>query len=71
MIKQLEHICKSSRENIKSREQGQGSSWSSLKDQIYDTFVLRLVSCIQLASKLSLHYNVSQLNLFLYHFLAV
>ncbi|KFQ54561.1 Cyclin N-terminal domain-containing protein 1, partial [Pelecanus crispus] len=58
MIKQVEQISKSCRENVKSREQGQGSSWSSLKDQIDDTFVLRLVSCIQLASKLSLHYNV-------------
>ncbi|XP_014814688.1 PREDICTED: cyclin N-terminal domain-containing protein 1 [Calidris pugnax] len=58
MIKQLEQIYESSRENVKSCEQGQGSSRSSLKDQIYDTFVLRLVSCIQLASKLSLHYNI-------------
>ncbi|KAM6041988.1 cyclin N-terminal domain-containing protein 1 isoform 4-T4 [Chlamydotis macqueenii] len=57
MIKQVEQICQSSRENGKTREQGQGSSWSSLKDQIYDTFVLRVVSCVQLASKLSLHYN--------------
>ncbi|XP_056218605.1 cyclin N-terminal domain-containing protein 1 [Falco biarmicus] len=55
MIKQVEQI---SRENVQSCEQGQGSSWSSLKDQIDDTFVLRLVSCVQLASKLSLHYNI-------------
>ncbi|XP_009281181.1 PREDICTED: cyclin N-terminal domain-containing protein 1 isoform X2 [Aptenodytes forsteri] len=58
MIKQVEQIRKSSRENVESREQEQDSSWSSLKDQIYNTFVLRLVSCIQLASKLSLHYNI-------------
>ncbi|NXX20145.1 CNTD1 protein, partial [Podargus strigoides] len=58
MIKQLEQISESSRENVKSHKQGQGSSWSSLKDQIYDTFVLRIVSCIQIASKLSLHYNI-------------
>ncbi|NWR63380.1 CNTD1 protein, partial [Bucorvus abyssinicus] len=58
MIKQVEQVCQSSRENVRSSEQGQGSSWSSLKDQICDTFVLRLVSCIQLASKLSLHYNI-------------
>ncbi|KFR03280.1 Cyclin N-terminal domain-containing protein 1, partial [Opisthocomus hoazin] len=58
MIKQVEQIRKSSRENVRSRERGQGRSWSSPKDRIYDTFVLRLVSCIQLASKLSLHYNV-------------
>ncbi|KFO91536.1 Cyclin N-terminal domain-containing protein 1, partial [Buceros rhinoceros silvestris] len=57
MIKQVEQICQSSRENVRSSEQGQGSGGSSLKDQINDTFVLRLVSCVQLASKLSLHYN--------------
>ncbi|NXN99388.1 CNTD1 protein, partial [Rhinopomastus cyanomelas] len=58
MIKQVAQISKSSRENAKSHEQGQGSSWSSLEDQIRSTFVLRLVSCVQLASKLSLHYNI-------------
>ncbi|NXG71031.1 CNTD1 protein, partial [Baryphthengus martii] len=58
MIKQVEQIFQSSEENVKSCDQGQGSSWSSPKDQIYDTFVLRLVTCVQLASKLSLHYNV-------------
>lgn len=60
MIKQVEQICKSPSENMEGTKGG--SSWSSLKEQIYDTFVLRLVSCIQLASKLSLHYNVSYLN---------
>ncbi|NXP56043.1 CNTD1 protein, partial [Heliornis fulica] len=55
MLKQVEQMCKSFKENT---EQGQGSSWSSSKDQIYDTFVLRLVSCVQLASKLSLRYNI-------------
>ncbi|KFZ48422.1 Cyclin N-terminal domain-containing protein 1, partial [Antrostomus carolinensis] len=58
MIKQVEPICKSSRENIKSHEEGRGSSWSSLRDQLHSTFVLRLVSCVQLASKLSSHYNI-------------
>ncbi|NXD85167.1 CNTD1 protein, partial [Halcyon senegalensis] len=58
MIKQVEQTCKSSRENVASHDQGQGSSQSCLNDEIYNTFVLRLVSCVQLASKLSLHYNV-------------
>ncbi|NXJ96866.1 CNTD1 protein, partial [Corythaixoides concolor] len=58
MIKQVEQIHKSSRENVKSREQGQGSSRSAPEDPICDTFVLRLVSCVQLASKLSVHYNI-------------
>ncbi|XP_057270184.1 cyclin N-terminal domain-containing protein 1 [Pezoporus wallicus] len=57
MIKQVEQISKSSRKSVKHCEQGGGSSCSSLEDQLYNTFVLRLVSCIQLASKLSLHYN--------------
>ncbi|KAM9520632.1 cyclin N-terminal domain-containing protein 1 isoform 3-T3 [Guaruba guarouba] len=56
MTKQVEQMAKSSRKHC---EQGGGSSWSSLEEQIYNTFVLRLVSCIQLASKLSLHYNVN------------
>lgn len=55
-------MCDNSR-NAKGRDQGQRSSWSSVRDQIANTFVLRLVSCVQLASKLSLHYSVSQLSL--------
>ncbi|XP_072212492.1 cyclin N-terminal domain-containing protein 1 isoform X2 [Excalfactoria chinensis] len=55
MIKQIEQIYTSPQQNITSDEQGR--SQNSLQEQIYDTFVLRLVSCIQLASKLSLHYN--------------
>ncbi|NWR50583.1 CNTD1 protein, partial [Regulus satrapa] len=53
MIKQVEQMC----EDIRGGEQGQRSSWSSVRDQINNTFVLRLVSCVQLASKLSLHYH--------------
>ncbi|NXG64330.1 CNTD1 protein, partial [Hemiprocne comata] len=58
MIKQADQICKASREKVKSCKQGGGSSRSSWKDQMYKAFVLRLVSCVQLASKLSLHYNI-------------
>ncbi|XP_030364368.1 cyclin N-terminal domain-containing protein 1 isoform X2 [Strigops habroptila] len=57
LIKQVEQISKASGKSTKAREQGGGSSRSSLEDQICNTFVLRLVSCVQLASKLSLHYN--------------
>ncbi|XP_005139927.2 cyclin N-terminal domain-containing protein 1 isoform X1 [Melopsittacus undulatus] len=57
MIKQVEQISKSSSKSVKHSEQRGGSSCSSLEDQLYNTFVLRLVSCVQLASKLSLHYN--------------
>ncbi|KAM4756733.1 cyclin N-terminal domain-containing protein 1 isoform 2-T2 [Cyanocitta cristata] len=56
MIKQVEQMCDNSR-NAKGRDQGQRSSWSSVREQIANTFVLRLVSCVQLASKLSLHYS--------------
>ncbi|NWV40403.1 CNTD1 protein, partial [Grantiella picta] len=52
MIKQIEQMFDNS-----GLDQGQRSSWSSVRDQIANTFVLRLVSCVQLASKLSLHYN--------------
>ncbi|NXH11932.1 CNTD1 protein, partial [Bucco capensis] len=58
MIKQVEQICKLPREKAGSHEQRQGSSRSSLKEQIHNTFILRLVSCVQLASKLSFHYNI-------------
>uniref|UniRef100_A0A8C0TZ18 Cyclin N-terminal domain containing 1 n=1 Tax=Cyanistes caeruleus TaxID=156563 RepID=A0A8C0TZ18_CYACU len=58
MIKQVEQMC-DDRGNAKGHGQGQKSSWSSVRDQIVNTFVLRLVSCVQLASKLSLHYSVS------------
>ncbi|XP_026543423.1 cyclin N-terminal domain-containing protein 1 [Notechis scutatus] len=34
------------------------SSWASLKAQVEDTYILRLVSCIQLASKFSFHYKI-------------
>ncbi|XP_039236335.1 cyclin N-terminal domain-containing protein 1 isoform X3 [Pipra filicauda] len=57
MIKQVEQLWESSSGSVKGGAQGQGSSWTSVRDQIVNTFVLRLVSCIQLASKLSLHYS--------------
>ncbi|NXP96434.1 CNTD1 protein, partial [Passerina amoena] len=52
MIKQVEQMC-----DDRGSTQGQRSSWSFVRDQITNTFVLRLVSCVQLASKLSLHYS--------------
>ncbi|XP_072775104.1 cyclin N-terminal domain-containing protein 1 [Taeniopygia guttata] len=56
MIKQVEQM-RDDRGSTKGRDQGQSSSWSSMREQITNTFVLRLVSCVQLASKLSLHYS--------------
>uniref|UniRef100_A0A8C6YSU2 Cyclin N-terminal domain containing 1 n=1 Tax=Nothoprocta perdicaria TaxID=30464 RepID=A0A8C6YSU2_NOTPE len=58
MIKQVEQTLKCCREAGKSGERGRGKGWSSRRDAICETFVLRLVSCIQLASKLSLHYKI-------------
>ncbi|XP_025041746.1 cyclin N-terminal domain-containing protein 1 isoform X2 [Pelodiscus sinensis] len=58
MIKHVEEIYNSTRESRVTNEQGEGNTWSTLKAQICDTIVLRLVSCIQLASKLSFHYNI-------------
>ncbi|XP_074835343.1 cyclin N-terminal domain-containing protein 1 [Carettochelys insculpta] len=58
MIKHVEEIYDSIRASRINSEQGDGNTWSALKAQICDTFVLRVVSCIQLASKLSFHYNI-------------
>ncbi|NXS13500.1 CNTD1 protein, partial [Neodrepanis coruscans] len=52
MLKQVEQMCEPC-----SGAQGRGRSWSSVREQTVGTFVLRLVSCVQLASKLSLHYT--------------
>ncbi|KFP82229.1 Cyclin N-terminal domain-containing protein 1, partial [Acanthisitta chloris] len=57
MIRQVEQLCESCRRGVGSHGQGPGSSWRSVRDQIVNTFVLRLVSCMQLASKFSLHYT--------------
>ncbi|XP_053115245.1 cyclin N-terminal domain-containing protein 1 isoform X2 [Hemicordylus capensis] len=40
-------------------------NWVSVKQQIEGTYVLRLVSCIQLASKLSFHYSIVNNNMVL------
>nr|XP_020651681.1 cyclin N-terminal domain-containing protein 1 [Pogona vitticeps]XP_020651682.1 cyclin N-terminal domain-containing protein 1 [Pogona vitticeps]XP_020651683.1 cyclin N-terminal domain-containing protein 1 [Pogona vitticeps] len=41
-----------------SRAKEEGSNLDSVKQQIEETYILRLVSCIQLASKLSFHYSI-------------
>ncbi|XP_048374328.1 cyclin N-terminal domain-containing protein 1 [Sphaerodactylus townsendi] len=43
--------------SISPRAEDDESNWVSLRKQIGDTYVLRLVSCIQLASKISFHYS--------------
>ncbi|NWI16989.1 CNTD1 protein, partial [Crypturellus soui] len=58
MIKQVEQTFRSPRGARKGSERAQGRGCGSRKDAVCDTFVLRLVSCVQLASKLSLHYQI-------------
>ncbi|KAJ7313414.1 hypothetical protein JRQ81_004762 [Phrynocephalus forsythii] len=48
-----------------SRAKGENSNWDSVKEQIEGIYVLRLVSCIQLASKLSFHYSIVNNNMVL------
>ncbi|XP_005310143.2 cyclin N-terminal domain-containing protein 1 [Chrysemys picta bellii] len=58
MIKHVEESYNSTKKSRTNNEQGEGNIWGTSKAQMCDTFVLRLVSCIQLASKLSFHYNI-------------
>ncbi|XP_019406015.1 PREDICTED: cyclin N-terminal domain-containing protein 1 isoform X2 [Crocodylus porosus] len=58
MIKQVQEMYNSTKEPGESSEQENSHSWNSLKAQMHDTFMLRLASCIQLASKLSFHYSI-------------
>ncbi|XP_061446817.1 cyclin N-terminal domain-containing protein 1 isoform X3 [Rhineura floridana] len=48
-----------------TRAKGEDSNWASMKQQIESTYVLHLVSCIQLASKLSFHYSIVSNNMVL------
>ncbi|XP_045155467.1 cyclin N-terminal domain-containing protein 1 isoform X2 [Echinops telfairi] len=56
MVKQAESICRQA--TLQSRENKAGpQNWRALREQLLNKFILRLVSCVQLASKLSFHYN--------------
>ncbi|KAB0397716.1 hypothetical protein E2I00_019165 [Balaenoptera physalus] len=55
MIKQAENICRQA--SIQLREKTEPQNWRALKEQLFNKFILRLVSCVQLASKLSFHYK--------------
>ncbi|XP_019361180.1 PREDICTED: cyclin N-terminal domain-containing protein 1 isoform X2 [Gavialis gangeticus] len=65
MIKQVQEMYNSTKESGESSEQGYSHSWNSLKAQMHNTFMLRLASCIQLASKLSFHYSIVNNNMVL------
>lgn len=57
MVKQAENICRQATLQLRSNET-ELQSWRALKEQLSNKFILRLVSCVQLASKLSFHYKV-------------
>nr|KAF6415354.1 cyclin N-terminal domain containing 1 [Molossus molossus] len=55
MVKQAENICRQA--TIQLRDKKEPQNWRTLKEQLFNKFILRLVSCVQLASKLSFHYK--------------
>ncbi|CAK6438186.1 unnamed protein product [Pipistrellus nathusii] len=56
MVKQAENICRQA--TIQLRDKTVPQNWRALKEQLFNKFILRLVSCVQLASKLSFHYKI-------------
>lgn len=56
MVKQVENICQQA--TIQLRTKTELQNWRALKEQLFNKFILRLVSCVQLASKLSFHYKI-------------
>ncbi|XP_027423554.1 cyclin N-terminal domain-containing protein 1 isoform X1 [Zalophus californianus] len=55
MVKQAENMNRQA--TIQLREKKEAQNWKTLKEQLFNKFILRLVSCVQLASKLSFHYK--------------
>ncbi|XP_072502681.1 cyclin N-terminal domain-containing protein 1 isoform X2 [Notamacropus eugenii] len=58
MVKQAESICSQAAPVVRGSEKAEPWSWRTRKEELCNTFVLRLVSCVQLASKLSFHYKI-------------
>ncbi|XP_045743994.1 cyclin N-terminal domain-containing protein 1 [Mirounga angustirostris] len=56
MVKQAENMNRQA--TIQLREKKEAQNWKALKEQLFNKFILRLVSCVQLASKLSFHYKI-------------
>ncbi|XP_021031903.1 cyclin N-terminal domain-containing protein 1 isoform X2 [Mus caroli] len=56
MLKQAEDICRQATLQLRGKDT-ELQSWRALKEQLVNKFILRLVSCVQLASKLSFHYK--------------
>lgn len=57
MVKQAENICQQATLQLRNNKT-EVQNWRALKEQLFNKFILRLVSCVQLASKLSFHYKV-------------
>nr|XP_012598716.1 cyclin N-terminal domain-containing protein 1 isoform X2 [Microcebus murinus] len=57
MVKQVENICRQATVQRRDNEKTESHNWRALKEKIFNKFILRLVSCVQLASKLSFHYK--------------
>ncbi|XP_012892918.1 PREDICTED: cyclin N-terminal domain-containing protein 1 [Dipodomys ordii] len=58
MVKQAEDICMKAPIQLRANEKTESWNWKALKEQLFNKFILRLVSCVQLASKLSFHYKI-------------
>ncbi|XP_058140284.1 cyclin N-terminal domain-containing protein 1 isoform X2 [Dasypus novemcinctus] len=58
MVTQAENICRQATLQLRNNEKTESQNWRALKEQLFNKFILRLVSCVQLASKLSFHYKI-------------
>ncbi|XP_068923720.1 cyclin N-terminal domain-containing protein 1 isoform X4 [Petaurus breviceps papuanus] len=58
MVKQAESICNQPVTVVRGNEKAESWNWRAQKEELCNMFVLRLVSCVQLASKLSFHYKI-------------
>nr|XP_004655396.1 cyclin N-terminal domain-containing protein 1 [Jaculus jaculus] len=58
MVKQAENICRPAPVQPRVDTKTESQDWRTLKEQLFNKFLLRLVSCVQLASKLSFHYRI-------------
>ncbi|XP_004390393.1 cyclin N-terminal domain-containing protein 1 [Trichechus manatus latirostris] len=58
MVKQAENMCRQATLQLRDNEKIAPQNWRALKEQLFNKFILRLVSCVQLASKLSFHYKI-------------
>ncbi|XP_012512169.1 PREDICTED: cyclin N-terminal domain-containing protein 1 [Propithecus coquereli] len=58
MVKQVENICRQATVQWRENKKTESHNWRALKEKLFNKFILRLVSCVQLASKISFHYKI-------------